>query len=132
MDKFKKLIAQAVKFGLVGVVNTLVDTGVYSLLMLIPLFKQYYVAAQVLGYCAGVANSLVMNKRWTFSQKEPMTRRQLILFLLVNLAALGVSTGILVLTQEKLGMNRFAGKIVAVVCSMGVNFLGTKLMVFKK
>ena len=94
MDKFKKLIAQAVKFGLVGVVNTLVDTGVYSLLMLIPLFKQYYVVAQVLGYCAGVANSLVMNKRWTFSQKEPMTRRQLILFLLVNLAALGVSTGI--------------------------------------
>ena len=102
MDKFKKLIAQAVKFGLVGVVNTLVDTGVYSLLMLIPLFKQYYVVAQVLGYCAGVANSLVMNKRWTFSQKE------------------------------KLGMNRFAGKIVAVVCSMGVNFLGNKLMVFKK
>ena len=100
--------------------------------MLIPLFKQYYIAAQVLGYCAGVANSLVMNKRWTFSQKEPMTRRQLILFLLVNLAALGVSTGILVLTQEKLGMNRFAGKIVAVVCSMGVNFLGNKLMVFKK
>ena len=98
--------------------------------MLIPLFKQYYVSAQVLGYCAGVANSLVMNKRWTFSQKEPMTRRQLILFLLVNLAAL--STGILVLTQEKLGMNRFAGKIVAVVCSMGVNFLGNKLMVFKK
>ena len=29
-------------------------------------------------------------------------------------------------------MNRFAGKIVAVVCSMGVNFLGNKLMVFKK
>ena len=50
----------------------------------------------------------------------------------MNLAALGVSTGILVLTQEKLGMNRFAGKIVAVVCSMGVNFLGNKLMVFKK
>ena len=132
MVGWKKLMAQAVKFGLVGVVNTLVDAGVYALLMLMPFFKRYYVLAQVLGYGAGVANSLMMNKRWTFSQREPMSKRQLALFLLVNLAALGVSTGVLVLTQERLGMGRLLGKAVAVVCSMGVNFVGNKLLVFKK
>ncbi len=132
MEQLKKLAAQAVKFGLVGVVNTLVDMGVYALLMLVPLFRRYYVVAQVLGYCAGVTNSLVMNKRWTFAQREPMSKKQLAFFLLINLAALLVSTGVLVLTQERLGLGRFVGKAIAVVCSLGVNFTGNKLFVFKK
>ena len=132
MEKLKKLFFQAVKFGLVGVVNTLVDYGVYTLLLLIPFFKENYVLAQVLGYSAGLINSLVLNKRWTFSQREPMTKGQLASFLLVNLVALAVSTGILVLTQENLQLNRYVGKIIATVGSMAVNFLGNKLLVFRK
>lgn len=132
MEKLKKLFFQAVKFGLVGVVNTLVDYGVYTLLLFIPFFKENYVLAQVLGYSAGLINSLVLNKRWTFSQREPMTKGQLASFLLVNLAALAVSTGILILTQENLQLNRYVGKIIATVGSMAVNFLGNKLLVFRK
>lgn len=132
MEKLKKLFFQAVKFGLVGVINTLVDYGVYTLLLFIPFFKENYVLAQVLGYSAGLINSLVLNKRWTFSQREPMTKGQLASFLLVNLVALAVSTGILVLTQENLQLNRYAGKIIATVGSMAVNFLGNKLLVFRK
>lgn len=132
MEKLKKLFFQAVKFGLVGVVNTLVDYGVYTLLLFIPFFKENYVLAQVLGYSVGLINSLVLNKRWTFSQREPMTKGQLASFLLVNLAALAVSTGILILTQENLQLNRYVGKIIATVGSMAVNFLGNKLLVFRK
>lgn len=132
MEKLKKLFFQAVKFGLVGVINTLVDYGVYTLLLFVPFFKENYVLAQVLGYSAGLINSLVLNKRWTFSQREPMTKGQLASFLLVNLVALAVSTGILVLTQENLQLNRYAGKIIATVGSMAVNFLGNKLLVFRK
>ena len=61
-----------------------------------------------------------------------MTKVQLLLFLAVNLAALLVSTLVLVLTQETLGMNPYLGKIVATVFSMAVNFIGNKLIVFKK
>lgn len=132
MEKLKKLFFQAVKFGLVGVINTLVDYGVYTLLLFVPFFKENYVLAQVLGYSAGLINSLVLNKRWTFSQREPMTKGQLASFLLVNLVALAVSTGILILTQENLQLNRYAGKIIATVGSMAVNFLGNKLLVFRK
>ena len=132
MDKLKKLLQQAVKFGLVGVLNTLIDYAVYSLLLLIPFIREHYVIAQVAGYSAGLANSLYFNKRWTFAQKERVSRAQLLTFLAVNLAALGVSTAVLVMTQEWLGWNPYAGKIVATLFSMTVNFLGNKVMVFKK
>ena len=61
-----------------------------------------------------------------------MTRRQLACFLAVNLAALAASTGILVLTQERLQMNRYIGKAISVVGSMAVNFVGNKLLVFRE
>lgn len=132
MDKLKKLMQQAVKFGLVGVLNTLIDYVVYSLLLFIPFIREHYVIAQVLGYSAGLANSLYCNKRWTFAQKERMSRAQLIAFLAVNLAALGVSTAVLVAAQEWIGLGPYIGKIVATVFSMAVNFLGNKIVVFKK
>lgn len=132
MDQLKKLLAQAIKFGLVGVLNTVIDYAVYTLLLFIPFFQRFYVLAQAIGYAAGLCNSLGLNKRWTFAQREAMTGAQLLLFLLVNLAALLVSTLVLVLTQEALGMNRYLGKIVATLFSMAVNFVGNKLIVFKK
>ena len=93
MEKLKALFVQAVKFGLVGVINTLVDYLSYTLLLFIPFFAENYVLAQIIGYSLGLCNSLVLNKRWTFAQREPMTRRQLACFLAVNLAALAASTG---------------------------------------
>ena len=132
MEKLRKLMQQAVKFGLVGVLNTLIDYVVYSLLLLIPFVREHYVIAQVLGYSAGLANSLYFNKRWTFAQKERVSKGQLIAFLVVNLTALGVSTAVLVMTQEWLGLGPYLGKIVATGFSMAVNFVGNKVIVFKK
>ena len=126
MEKLKALFVQAVKFGLVGVINTLVDYLSYTLLLFIPFFAENYVLAQIIGYSLGLCNSLVLNKR------EPMTHRQLACFLAVNLAALAASTGILVLTQERLQMNRYIGKAISVVGSMAVNFVGNKLLVFRE
>lgn len=132
MEKLKKLMQQAVKFGLVGVLNTLIDYIVYSLLLFIPFVREHYVIAQVAGYCAGLGNSLYFNRRWTFAQKERVSKAQFLIFLVVNLAALGVSTAVLVMTQEWIGLGPYLGKIVATAFSMTVNFIGNKLMVFRK
>ena len=62
MEKLKALFVQAVKFGLVGVINTLVDYLSYTLLLFIPFFAENYVLAQIIGYSLGLCNSLVMNR----------------------------------------------------------------------
>lgn len=67
----------------------------------------------MLGYSCGLLNSLYFNKRWTFAQKEKMGGGQLIRFLLVNLVALGVSSGLLFLLREGIFMNLYGAKLLA-------------------
>ncbi|MDR2515319.1 MAG: GtrA family protein [Christensenellaceae bacterium] len=131
MEKLREWFLQAVKFGLVGVLNTAIDYSAFWLLTLLPFFKANYLLAQVISYGLGLCNSLFFNKRWTFAQKSKMSGAQLAGFLAVNLAALGVSSGVMYLLREGLFMNLYGAKLIATVFSMGVNFVGSKLLVFK-
>lgn len=131
MDKFKKLLQQGIKFSLVGVVNTLIDLGVYRLLTLTAFFGQYYLWANVISYCCGIANSLFMNKNFTFKEKGRMGAGRVAAFIAINLVALGVSTIVLKLCCDTWGLSQMIGKLIAVVCSLGVNFTLNKLIVFK-
>lgn len=130
MDRLKKWIGQAVRFSAVGIVNTLLDFAIFSLLTLIPLFAENYVYAQVISYSCGVVCSLILNKMWTFKQRAPMTAKQIGFFLLVNLAALGVSSGMLYLYQLW-GWHPWLAKALSIPFSFGVNFVGNKLFVFR-
>lgn len=56
-----------IKFALVGVVNTLIDFAVYALLTTIGV---NYILAQWISYSAGILNSYVMNRKWTFEKKK--------------------------------------------------------------
>lgn len=132
MEKLKNLFFQAVRFGLVGVVNTLVDACAYFLLTLLPFFAQHYLAAQAISYSLGVCNSLVMNKRFTFRETEKMGAKRVALFLLVNAISLGVSSLVLFVCREYGQFPNLIAKGISIVFSLGVNFLLNKLLVFKK
>lgn len=73
------------RFSLVGVANTLIDFLIFTL------FNGFiglnYIASQILGYSFGVANSFVLNKKWTFSKSNSnkKTRNELFQFIIVNL-----------------------------------------------
>ncbi len=58
-------LGQAVRFGVVGVVNTLVGLAVIYLAMAALRFDD--VAANVLGYAVGLAVGFALNRRWTFA-----------------------------------------------------------------
>lgn len=58
------LMAQFVKFGIVGVSNTLLSLAVYALLL--QGFEIWYLSASAIGYAAGMINGFLWNRRWTF------------------------------------------------------------------
>jgi putative flippase GtrA len=53
-----------VKFGIVGVSNTLITLAVYTLLLKV--FGVWYLAASAIGFVVGAINGFLLNRRWTF------------------------------------------------------------------
>ena len=58
------VLGQFVKFGTVGVVNTILTLAVYTLLA--TSLGVYYVAASGIAFTVGTINSFLLNRRWTF------------------------------------------------------------------
>lgn len=60
----KETVKQAIKYGIVGVSNTVITAVVIWIMMM--LFGCSDVVSNVVGYVAGVLNSFIWNKQWTF------------------------------------------------------------------
>ncbi len=146
-DNGKKSFLQLLKFGLIGVSNTLVDFLVTSALNAI--FGIYYLA-KIIGYACGIANSYFWNSRWTFREERRRDRREILLFIAVNLVTLGLSLLLQWLFRDVWGLGdwwmRFAGEnwftkllngerfciLFATGVALIVNFVGNKLLVFRR
>lgn len=119
------------KFGAVGVANTLVTLAVFNLISVVLGWPA--VAGNALGWVAGFANSFYWNRRWTFADRAGVNAtRSLVRFALTNMAALLVSTAIVLALQkvaqglaigvpEALLLNGIEG--VAIMASLGVNYV---------
>ena len=57
---------------------------------------------------------------------------ELIKFFLVNLVSLGLSTLLLNYLETGANLSVYLAKAGATICSMAINFIGSKLLVFKK
>lgn len=86
-------------------------------------------AAYVVGYVAGMANSFLLNRTWTFRAGSG-SLRQAHRFVIINLVGLAVSTGVmhgLVDLQHWPYLPVWFGSIILV---MAINFVGNKYWAF--
>lgn len=123
----KEELIKFVKFNAVGILNTAIDFVAFTVLVRLGL-NEYL--SQVISYTLGVANSYVWNSRWTFREKG-VTAKRIVLFILVNLVSLGVSTGVIALCREWLNLGEILSKLISLPFSIGVNFLGNRFLVFR-
>jgi putative flippase GtrA len=59
------VLVQFVKFGIVGISNTLITFAVYTVLLKV--FGVWYIAASAIGFVVGAINGFLLNRRWTFA-----------------------------------------------------------------
>ena len=76
----KKAIGQFIRFGIVGIINTLITLIVIYFLQEILHVK--YTISNFIGYIAGVVNSFFWNKLWVFKKLNSNFIREAILFLI--------------------------------------------------
>lgn len=118
--------ATLVRFTLVGIGNTLVDFGVFFLLTSMGVS---YVLAQICSYSAGVINSYIWNRTWTFRVQEKASVSQFFQFLILNLLSLGTTVVLLQLLHSA-GISLVISKGMATMAGMAINFSGSRFWVF--
>ena len=125
-DTCKKFI----KFAITGVINTLVDFAVYSLVRW--LTQNEYIA-QTAGYFCGIVNSYIINRSWTFrKEKAGFFSSQLVKFLVVNGITFGLSMGATWLFNDFMQLHWIIAKLLVVAITTVVNFTLSNLWAFRK
>lgn len=124
-DKVK--VAQFVRFCVVGIGNTVADLGLFWLLSRA---GAPYLMAQVLSYSAGVLNSYLLNRTWTFRVTGKIQALEATKFVLVNVLSLLASTGVLFALHDGLHLNLGVAKVAAMGSAPVINFIGNLLWVF--
>lgn len=123
---------QAVRFGMVGVLNTGVDLGSYWILTrFIPYFENAHVLAKAISYTLGVLNSYLWNRSFTF-RSQVRSPKRFAIFFLINLVAVGINSGLMALSLHVLQLPEWAGLLIATAITMTWNFTTSKFIVFRE
>lgn len=128
--KDKNEYIRIIKYAMVGVVNTLIDWGVYFVMT--TFLSADPVLANVVGYATGTLASFMGNKFFTFKAKNTKTGVEFLKFIVVNLLSLGASTLALSLLISSLEINKYIAKIISSFISMAINYIGSRFFVFDK
>lgn len=123
-EEFKKLF----RFGITGVVNTLVDTLVFVLLGNV--FGVRLDIAQGCAYAAGTLNSYLMNRKWTFRTKQRVISMQMVKFIISNLIVMRISV-LLLMMFVQLSMPLPWAKLATICITTMLNFCISRLWIFR-
>ncbi len=121
---------QFIRFGIVGVLNTAVQFVVFSALF--RLFSLPMLLASGIGYLAGIVNSYLLNRVWTFEVSNQRRTSEFMRFVAVNLVAMGVNLGVLKILVESRDLVPEVAQVLAIGSSLVVNFCGNKWWTFRE
>ena len=125
----KKAIKQAIKYGVVGVINTLITAVVIWIMM--KLLGCSDVVSNVVGYIAGVLNSFIWNKKWTFKSTEKWMGSAIrfgVVFGICYLLQLGLLVFVL---NPYLAIDPYYNQLIAMAFYTATNFVMNKFYTFK-
>ncbi len=121
-------IVQFVKFGIVGVSNTLLSFGVYTLLL--KGFAVWYVAASGVGFAVGAVNGFLLNRRWTFREHvgDALTP---VRWTVVQGVGLLANLGLVYLFVDGVGLDELVGQACATVIVTVLTFIANRAWTFR-
>ena len=125
----QRVIDQIVKFGIVGVVATIVD---YTLLMLLSQVVGIdAVVSAGISYCVSLVLNYLLSMRYVFSHRENLSRsREFVTFVVLSLIGFGLNELVMWLGTRALGTTGIAvtvTKAIATAIVMVWNFVSRKV-----
>src|ERR1700742_3161243 len=114
------VVVQFIKFGIVGVSNTVLAFAIYTLLLKV--FGVWYLAASAIGFIVGAANGFLLNRRWTFAGHvgDSLTP---VRWGVVQGCGLALNEGLLFLFVDGADVEKLLGQALATIVVTVVTFL---------
>ena len=123
----QKLLAQIVKFGIVGVIAFAIDFGV--LVFLTEVFGLNPVVSATISFIVSVIFNYLASMRYVFSHREGMSRqREFVIFVVLSAVGLGINDALMWLGTEVVTLDYRLVKLVATAVVMVWNFVTRKLL----
>ena len=122
----KKLIAQFMKFGVVGVIAFVIDYGL--MVALTELVGVNYLISATISFTVSVVFNYLASMRYVFTHKQGLSRqREFVIFVVLSVIGLGVNDLLMWLGSSVLGVSYLIVKIVATAIVMVYNFVTRKI-----
>lgn len=123
-------VRQAVTFCTVGIVNFVVDLAAYFTAYNV--FHVNYLVAQAVAYPCGAINSYFLNRKFTFSQQSRMDASELMRYCVLNVGSIAASMLTLYAVNKMFLEELSVSKVAANLCALCLNFVGSKMWVFRR
>ena len=122
------LILKFIKYCVVGFSGMLVDFGITWLLKEKLRFNKY--VANTIGFISAATSNYVLNRIWTFESQSNKIMTEYTSFFIIALVGLGLNNLILMLLNDKLKMNFYLSKLIAILIVTLWNFIMNFLFTF--
>jgi putative flippase GtrA len=122
------VLVQFLKFGIVGVSNTLLTFAVYTLLLKVA--GVWYLAASAIGFTAGAVNGFLLNRRWTFRGHvgDAFTPLR---YVVVQGFGLGLNEGLLYLFVDSAKLDKLLAQVFATGIVTVTTFTANRVWTFR-
>ncbi|MFA7673505.1 MAG: GtrA family protein [Clostridia bacterium] len=133
IDKFMKYrlfreLFQMLRYGLVGIVNTCITTGIFILLKHLGV---EYLVYTIIGYGVGICISFCLNRKFTFKKENENATKQILLFFTVCLSLMGIVELIQYLLIDIWLMKEWLGVGIGMVFYTCTGYVLNRNIVFK-
>jgi len=129
-EKFKALFIQFFKFGLVGVLNTLIFFGIYYGLLFLDV---HYILANVIAFIVSTLNAFLLNRKFVFKPDEKKSKvAQFVKVYALYLFTLLLNSGLLFLQVEKIGISEYIAPVLNMFVTIPLNFVLNKYWAFRE
>jgi len=122
----KKLLSQFIRFGIVGVIATVIDFAL--LIFLTEVFYVNYLISATIAFIVAVTFNYLASMRYVFTHKEELSRRkEFVIFIALSVIGLLINNACMWLGVELFAIDYRFTKVVATAIVTMWNFITRKI-----
>ncbi|NUT38026.1 MAG: GtrA family protein [Hamadaea sp.] len=120
-ERFQQLAHEILKFGLVGILNTLINLTVFNVL-LFSIADVGRVKANFVATAVATVFAYLMSRYWTFKDRpsDHSTSREFVLFVIFNIIGLGIESALIGGTVYIIGTSSIVAVNIAKIVGLGL------------